>query len=149
MTLLSTNFSLEELTRSSTAVQYRLDNTPGAEAVEHLTRTAVLLEDVRALLGRPLRISSGYRSPAVNKAVGGAATSAHCLGHAVDFVCDGLTPYEVCQRIRDSGLLFDQLIHEYGRWTHIAFGPGLRRMPLTIAQASRGYLQGILPIRRA
>lgn len=149
MMQLSDHFTLEELTRSSTATQYRLDNTPGQDVVEHLRRTAWMLEDVRLLLGRSLQINSGYRSPAVNQAVGGSATSAHCLGHAVDFVCEGLTPYQVCRKINDSLLLFDQLIHEYGRWTHIAFGPGMRRMPLTIANARQGYLPDIRPISSA
>lgn len=148
MTPLSDHFTLEELTRSSIATQYGLDNTPEAETVEHLRRSAQLLEAVRAALeDRPIRITSGYRSAAVNKAVGGAATSAHRSGWAIDLQCPEFgSPYDVCQRILAKGIHFDQLIHEYGRWTHISFDPRMRREPLSIARVSQGYLKGILQI---
>lgn len=148
MTPLSEHFSLEELIASSAAVRLKIDNTPGPEVVAALTRAAQFMEDVREALGnKPIRVTSGYRSPAVNKAVGGAATSAHCYGHAIDFQCPSFgTPYDVCQRILAAGIPFDQLIHEYGSWTHISFDPAMRCMPLTIANARTGYLKGILPI---
>ena len=148
MTHLSEHFTLEELTASSAAVRLKLDNTPGPEVLAALTRAAQFMEDVReALDNKPIRITSGYRSPAVNKAIGGVPTSAHCFGHAIDFQCPSFgTPYDVCQRILEAGILFDQLIHEYGSWTHISFDPAMRYMPLTIASAKAGYLKGILPI---
>jgi hypothetical protein len=148
MTPLSAHFTLEELTASSSAVRLKLDNTPTPEVVQALTRAAQFMEDVRQALGnKPVRITSGYRSPAVNRAIGGVSTSAHCFGHAIDFQCPSFgTPYEVCQRILQAGLPFDQLIHEYGNWTHISFDPTMRHMPLTIASARTGYLKGILPI---
>jgi hypothetical protein len=150
-TLLSPHFSLDEFIRSDTAERYRLDNTPAAEVKALLQRTAQMLEQVRDLLGgRAIRINSGYRGPAVNKAVGGVDSSAHTQGWAVDFVCpDFGTPFDVCNKVLGSGLLYDQLIHEYGRWTHLSFAPTMRRQPLTIARAADGYLKGILPIRTA
>ena len=148
MSMLSPNFSLAEFIRSDTAQRYRLDNTPPPEVLERLQRTAEMLEQVRDLLGGvPIRINSGYRGPAVNKAVGGVDSSAHTQGWAVDFVCpDFGPPLQVCQEIVASGLLFDQLIHEYGRWTHLSFAPAMRRQPLSIASAAQGYVKGIVPI---
>lgn len=150
-TLLSPHFSLEEFIRSDTAERYKLDNTPPPEVQAQLQRTAELLEQVRDLLGgKAIRINSGYRGPAVNKAVGGVDSSAHTQGWAVDFVCpDFGTPLKVCVEILNSQLLFDQLIHEYGRWTHLSFAPTMRRQPLSIARAANGYLPGILPIKTA
>ncbi|MGQ3053738.1 MAG: D-Ala-D-Ala carboxypeptidase family metallohydrolase [Roseateles sp.] len=150
-TQLSTHFSLAEFIRSDTAQKYRLDNTPPAEIQARLQRTAELMEAVRELLGgRSIRINSGYRGPAVNQAVGGVNSSAHTQGWAVDFVCpDFGPPYEVCRKLADSGLLFDQLIHEYGRWTHLSFAPTMRRQALSIASAAQGYVKGIVLIKTA
>lgn len=149
MTQLTPHFSLAEFTASTTARQRGLDNTPDAATILNLTLAAQGMERVRALLDAPITVTSAYRSPQVNRAVGGSATSAHCLGFAVDFTCPTFgTPYVVCQAILASGIHFDQLIHEYGAWTHISFDPRGRQMPLTIANAARGYLHGILPIRK-
>jgi zinc D-Ala-D-Ala carboxypeptidase len=149
MTQLSPNFSLVEFVRSDTAERYHLDNAPPADVLVRLERTAALLENVRTLLGaRPLRITSGYRGPAVNKAVGGVDASAHTQGWAVDFICPPFgTPYDVCRAIQGSGLMFDQLIHEYGRRTHLSFAPTMRRQALSIARAAQGYLSGIVLIK--
>ena len=148
MTQLSPNFSLAELTASGTARARGLSNAADDQALANLTRTAQAMEAVRSLLGGPIQVSSGYRSPEVNRAVGGSRTSAHCLGYAVDFTCPGFgTPFAVCNAILASSIVFDQLIHEYGAWAHISFDPRARRMPLTIASAARGYMTGILPIR--
>jgi zinc D-Ala-D-Ala carboxypeptidase len=148
MTMLSPHFSLAEFIRSDTAERYKLDNTPPPEVRDRLQRTAEMMEQVRDLLGGfSIRINSGYRGPAVNKAVGGVDSSAHTQGWAVDFICpDFGSPFQVCEKIVASGLLFDQLIHEYGRWTHLSFAPTMRRQPLSIASAAHGYVKGIVPI---
>ena len=147
MTKLSDHFSLEELIHSDTAVRLKLSNLPPTADLARLTATAQAMEAVRDLLGKPIKVSSGYRGAALNKAVGGAKSSAHCFGYAVDFRCDGFgSPYDVCKAIAGSGIVFDQLIHEYGRWTHISFDPRRRKMPLSIFSAKRGYLNGILPV---
>lgn len=132
MNSLSENFSLEELTFSETAVRRRLANAPDETVLRNLKRTARHMEEVRALLGdRPIMVTSGYRSPEVNALVGGAPTSAHTKGWAVDFKCGYGDPYAVCLAISRSGLEYDQLIHEYGAWTHISFDPRARRQNLT------------------
>lgn len=133
---LSPHFTLEELTVSQAAARAGLDNTPPPEMVDALRRTAQLLEQVRALLGKPILVSSGYRAPQVNRAVGGAANSAHMLGCAADFSCPAFgSPLEVAREIAQSDIVFDQLIHEFRAWVHIAWSPQPRRMVLTIDAA--------------
>jgi hypothetical protein len=132
---LTDHFSLEELTFSETALRLGLDNTPPAPVAANLKRLAEQLETVRSVLGgRPLVISSGYRSLAVNEAVGGSMTSGHLLGLAADFVCPAFgTPLAICQELVLAGVQFDQLIQE-GRWVHFAIpveGKGWRRDILT------------------
>lgn len=129
--MLSEHFSLPELTFTQ---QRGIDNTPTPAVVTALRETAAVLEQVRSLLGgKPITVTSGYRSPAVNAAVGGVANSAHVLGRAADFICPGFgTPLEVCHAIERSGIAFDQLIHEFGAWVHIAWSPNPRRQVLTI-----------------
>lgn len=133
---LTPHFTLEEMTMSQTAARLGLDNTPPLEMVAALKRTAGLLEEVRALLGKPILVSSGYRSPAVNRAVGGAANSAHMLGCAADFSSPAFgSPLDICRVIARSDIAFDQLIHEFRAWVHIAWAPSPRRMVLTIDAA--------------
>jgi hypothetical protein len=145
---LSPNFTLAQLIRSDTAERLGIDNHPGPDHVANLVRLAAALEDLLALLGRPLAISSGYRSPALNAAVGGAPHSRHALGLAVDFTCAGFgSPLVVARAIAGSPLRFDQLIHEYGRWVHLGLEPdGMppRRQSLTICDAASGYLNGLV-----
>lgn len=125
---LSAHFTLDELTASQTAARKGIDNTPSASILSQLTLTADRMEKVRAVLGnRAISVSSGYRSPALNKAVGGVPTSHHCFGYAVDFRVAGLSIAEVNRIIAASDIPFDQLIDEYSRWTHISFAPTMRR----------------------
>ena len=79
---LSEHFTLEELIFSQTAMRKGIDNTPAPDIVRNLRRLAGALEDVRALLGAPVVISSGFRGEALNRAVGGARNSAHMRGLA-------------------------------------------------------------------
>lgn len=140
MIYLSPHFSLGEMT----ATQHReIDNTPPDTIVDVLRDTALRLEEVRDLLGdRVITVSSGYRCPALNKAVGGAAFSAHVTGRAVDFNCFGFgSPIDVCRAIVASPLPFDQIIEE-GTWTHISFDPRMRRQVLT-KDPHGGYAAGL------
>lgn len=122
--ILSPHFKLSELTLSQAAVRHGVGNTPNPEQLANLYRTAAMLEQVRALLGnKPLVISSGFRSAAVNSLVGGSLKSAHLLGLAADFTCPSFgTPQQVCRAIVASGLAFDQCIYE-GTWVHLAAPP--------------------------
>ncbi len=132
---LTDHFTLEELTLSQTAARLGLDNTPSDDVVQALTRTAHGLEMVRVLLQAPILVSSGYRSPLVNRAVGGAPNSQHITGEAVDFTAPGFgAPDMVVRAIMRSTrpIPFDQLIVEYGRWVHISFSRTPRRQALVI-----------------
>lgn len=130
---LTPHFTLAEFTDSQTAARLGIDNTPPAPVIDALRKTAQMLEQVRALLGKPVFISSGYRSPQVNRAAGGSANSAHMLGCAADFFCPSFgSPLEVCREIAQSDIAYDQLIHEFRAWVHIAWSPQPRRMVLTI-----------------
>jgi zinc D-Ala-D-Ala carboxypeptidase len=123
---LSAHFSLEEFTISSKALSMGVRNEPTPAHLENLKRLAERMEAVRALFGRPIEITSAYRNPQVNAAVGGVPTSAHALGHAADFHVDGLSDLEAAKCIRDSGVKFDQLIYEKSRCVHISFDPRQR-----------------------
>jgi zinc D-Ala-D-Ala carboxypeptidase len=139
-TRLTAHFALEELA----ATQHReIDNRPPPEVVATLRTTAAQMERVRRLLGdRVISVSSGYRCPELNRAVGGARTSAHLTGHAVDFNCYGFgAPLDVCRAIAESTLSFDQLIEE-GTWIHLSFDPRLRRQVLT-KRPGGGYELGL------
>lgn len=138
---LSPHFTLEEMMQSQSAARLGLDNTPPPEMVAALKRTAQLLEEVRVLMGgKPLLVSSGYRAPAVNRAIGGAANSAHMLGCAADFSCPSFgSPVEICRAIARSDILFDQVIHEFRAWVHIAWAPSQRKQVLTIDAAGTRY----------
>ena len=132
MTKLSEHFTLEELTFSATAQRKQIDNKPPAEVLDNMKRLAAGLEEVRAALGnKPMRINSGYRSPKLNRAVGGARLSAHMAGYAADFVCpDFGSPLKIVKALAATGIQFDKLIQE-GTWVHISFAPEARRQLLT------------------
>jgi zinc D-Ala-D-Ala carboxypeptidase len=146
---LSPHFSLDELVASQTAARKGIDNTPGAAELRNLKRLALVLEQVReAVGGKSVLISSGYRSPALNKAVGGAKNSAHMLGLAADFSVPSFgTLLQVAKAIAGTpGIEYDQLIHEYGTWVHIglaADGVLPKRENMSIFNGT-GYLAGLI-----
>jgi hypothetical protein len=117
---LSPNFTLEELTVSEIAARKGLDNTPNATEVANLMRVAELLEQVRALLGKPILVNSAFRSKPVNDAVGSRDTSQHRQGCAADIRVPGMSPKQVVQACIDAKLPFDQVIEEFDSWTHIS-----------------------------
>ena len=118
---MSKNFTLAELTFSEWAARNGLLNKPMPRIVENLEWLMERLEEVRALLGHPMRVTSGFRSETVNAGVGGSLMSQHRYGLACDFLCPGFgSPAEVVAAIEASALQFDQLIDELG-WVHISF----------------------------
>lgn len=148
MTQLSAHFSLAELTASNTAARKGIPNIAAPEIVDTLIRTADRMEKVRALLGnKPIRVLSGYRSAAVNKAVGGSKNSAHMTGHAIDFTCPEFgSPAKVAAYLSQHLTAYDQIIQEFGQWVHIGFGPGRRMQRLTAKKVAGRtvYEQGIV-----
>lgn len=118
---LSTNFTLEELTRSEAADRNGWDNTPNEQETANLRRLAELLQQVKtAVGGKPVMINSGFRSKKVNDSVGSKDTSQHRLGCAADIRVPGMKPREVVEACIASRIEFDQIILEFASWTHIS-----------------------------
>lgn len=147
---LSRNFYLDEFTRSQTAARHGIDMTvaSGSEVYRNLKLLAELaLQPARDALG-PIFISSGYRPVALNRAIGGSSTSAHVHGLAADIAVSGHSPLEVARWFERSGIAFDQVIHEFGRWVHVGIVPEgqVPRQQLLTAARVKGrttYLYGI------
>ena len=143
---LSKNFKLNEFTTSQTATRKGIDNTAPAPIVERLRMVANTLEQIRTLLGNhSIRISSGYRCIALNRAIGSGDSSAHVQGYAVDFTCPGFgTPKEVAKKIAESDIKYDQLIYE-GTWIHLSVDPRNRRdvLTATFKGGKASYSKGI------
>lgn len=133
MTQLTPHFSLAEMTDSQTAARKGIPNVPpvGSPSRANLQRLAETMEEIRTiLLDKPILISSGYRSPDVNAAVGGSKNSAHMSGLACDFSCPGFgTPLEICKELQPhmKKLGVDQLIHEFGTWVHLGLSASAPR----------------------
>ena len=140
---LSPHFTLEELTASETAQREGLTNHPGPNALANLRRLSQTLEQVRSLLGYPIRINSAYRSDEVNRRVGGTPHSAHTLGLAADISVVQLPARAVAQCIFDSDLAYDQLILEFDRWVHLAIAEGAGRKQVLTVRDGSGYLPGL------
>ncbi|HLG16131.1 MAG TPA: D-Ala-D-Ala carboxypeptidase family metallohydrolase [Blastocatellia bacterium] len=142
-TELSPHFKLWEFTASQTAERKGIDNTPTDVVVENLrTLCQEILEPARVAIG-PLRISSGYRSPALNQSVGGSKTSAHVLGYAADVIPLSTTKLAFAKWV-EANSTFDQIILEFGTtaepaWIHVSCDPRARRQVLRIL-AGTGYV---------
>ena len=154
MSALTDHFTLHELSHSDTAVRLGIDNTAPDRIITALFVLAVGLEKVRALLGFPLRVSSGYRCEELERVLcakdfaawcsrhgkhQGAqawdeyfARKAHPKGYAADFTCPAFgDPLAIVKAIEASEVEFDQCIMEGGTWAHISFAPAQRREVLT------------------
>ena len=145
MNHLSSHFTFEEAVISQTATRKGIDNTPSPEVKENMVEAAQRMEEVRDLLDAPILVSSWFRCPKLNSAIGGASTSAHVQGGAIDFTAPQFgTPQDVCRKIQASGLTWDQLIFE-GTWTHISFDPKQRMQVMTahFVGGRTTYTQGV------
>lgn len=128
---LSKNFTLEEFLVSQTAERHGIDMTPSDEVKESIRRLVQgCLQPLRDETG-PIFISSGFRPLELNTRIGGSKTSEHVNGNAVDFKVSGQTPFDTCELIVAMELPFDQVIHEFGRWTHMGVRDILRGQTLT------------------
>jgi putative chitinase len=153
--MLSPNFSLKDLLWSETAIRLGIKNTPSVEHMENLKAVCEnVLEKVMAHYGQKPTINSGYRGPALNKAVGGSSKSQHCNGQAVDFEIEGVPNPELAKWIRDN-IDFDQVILEFynakqgpdSGWVHCSYNKNAknRKQPLTARKINGKtvYLPGI------
>jgi zinc D-Ala-D-Ala carboxypeptidase len=121
---LSANFSLAELTKTNVR---QFDNTPSMQVIDNLQALVDnVLQPIRNKFGQ-VTVTSGYRSPEVNKAIGGSATSDHCFGFAADFEVAGVDNKELARWVADN-LKFKQLILEFytkgvpdSGWVHVSY----------------------------
>lgn len=122
-------FTLKEMTKSSTAKANNIDNTPDFEIVENLNLLIInLLDPMREAYGKAIKVTSGFRCPALNKIVGGVENSQHMKGQAADIVPADGTTNEFITWIQQylKGKDFDQCIIETskktgGKWIHISW----------------------------
>lgn len=126
---LTSNFTLEELIHSNTAKNRGIDNTPNQQALDNLTRLAKeVLQPIRTEWGKPLIVSSGYRSYRLNQAVRGAANSDHRYGAAADihtltnYASDNNKLFDLITKMASEGKIHcRQIIDEYGyQWVHVS-----------------------------
>ena len=153
---LTNNFTLEELTKSETALRQGIDNTPTVEVVENLkVLCEKVLQPVRDHFGRGVKVNSGFRCLAVNAAVGGvqgAKPSDHTRGMAADIEIPGLANAELAQWI-EANLEFTQVILEFytqgvpdSGWVHVSYDPAnLKKQSLTAVkrEGKTVYLPGL------
>jgi hypothetical protein len=143
---LSKNLALAEVTRSETAKRKGISNMPTPEHLENFKKLAEnIFQPIREHFGKPIHISSGYRSKALNTAVGGSLSSQHCTGEAIDIDMDGteITNAQIFHFIKDN-LNFDQLIAEFPvnsnpAWVHVSYeSTGKQRKQILVAKKVGG-----------
>ncbi len=142
---LSKNLSLAEVLRSESAKRNNISNTPTKEHLANLVSIALnVFQPIRDHFLVPIHISSGYRSVALNKAVGGSNTSQHSKGQALDIDMDGtkITNKQIFDFIKDN-IEFDQLIWEFGTdknpdWVHVSYAKGKNRKQILKAVRRNG-----------
>jgi len=150
---LSPNFSLNELTKSETALRKGLDNEPTQEVISALQLLVVnVLQPVRDHYAKGVKVNSGYRSPEVNASVGGSKTSDHCKGQAADIEIPGVANKDLAIYIRDN-LTYTQLILEGYKegvpdsgWVHVSYDPSNLKKQVMTAKFVNGkaiYSNGI------
>lgn len=151
---LSKNLALAEVIRSETAKRRGISNMPTEAHIENFKLLAEkVFQPIREHFGIPIHISSGYRSAALNKAIGGAASSQHCSGEAIDIDMDGtaIKNADVFNYIKDN-LEFDQLIWEFGTdsnpdWVHVSYESTLKQRKQILKAVKKGGATSYLPYK--
>jgi zinc D-Ala-D-Ala carboxypeptidase len=136
---LSRFFTLAEMTRSETASRESIPNQPAEAEVQNLRALcAAVLDPLREALAMPIKVNSGYRSPALNTRIGGASKSQHVEGKAADIQAPGISVLELFKTIIRMGLPFDQVIYEAAsrtsKWVHVSHDPTRDRRQIMVAQ---------------
>jgi hypothetical protein len=130
------------MSKSTTAIRLGIDNTPSDIVITNLLELCEhVLQPLRDHIGESIKISSGYRSPKLNKKIGGSATSQHCFGQAADISCGERTA-ELFYYIKNN-LIFDQLIWEFGDdsnpdWVHVSYSSIKNRKQCLRAKKVKG-----------
>lgn len=147
---LSQHFSLIEFAKSAKAQSLGIDNTPSAEVVKNLTILADMLERIRSTINKPIIITSGYRSEALNRAVGGRTSSDHTKGYAADIVCPAFgTPRELARLLAPLAdtLSIGQVILEEikgKQWVHVSTKKPLKAINRVLTISDAGTFPGII-----
>jgi len=141
--VLSKNFTLNEFTKSVSAIRNGIDNEPTKEHIRNIQLLVkFVLQPLREALGKPIRITSGYRSEALNKFIKGSKRSQHCRGQASDiqFKVDGVMNNKIIwDKVIELGLPFDQMINEFDySWIHISYNHEHNRKALLEAYKENG-----------
>lgn len=122
---LTEHFTLSEFVRSDTAERNHIDNTPTQEVIDNLRALCRnVLEPARVSFGAPIYITSGYRCPSLNKAVGGKPTSQHLRGESADLQVRGMENLRSLYNVIKSRGVFDQLLYESNgatKWIHVSY----------------------------
>jgi zinc D-Ala-D-Ala carboxypeptidase len=151
---LTKNFTLEEMTKSETALRYDIDNTPNEQEISSMKLLAEkVLQPVRDHFGKGVKVNSGFRNQDVNQKVGGSRNSDHTRGQACDIEIPGVPNVELAEWIRDN-LEFNQLILEFytpgvpdSGWVHVSYIPENNKKQVLTATKKDGktvYLQGLV-----
>ena len=144
--MISKHISYKEGVYSTTALRRDIDNTPGDDQLHFMEILAnEVFEPLREYVGGPIKINSFYRSPELNKAIGGSTTSQHCKGQAMDIddTFGHMTNAQMYHWIKEN-LDFDQMIWEFGddnnpNWIHISYiSPGKNRNRCLKAYKEKG-----------
>jgi hypothetical protein len=151
---LSKNLSLAEVMRSETAKRNGISNMPTPEHIENFKKLAEnVFQPIREHFDRPIHISSGYRSVALNKAVKGSLSSQHCSGEAIDIDMDGteITNKQVFDFIKEH-LNFDQLIWEFGTesnpdWVHVSYESTGKQRKQVLRAIKKGGKTSYIPYK--
>lgn len=140
-------FTIDEMCRSNTAKARKIDNTPNEEVKKNLQNLIEhILDPLREKYGKPIVVSSGYRSEKLNRAIGGSKTSQHCIGQAADIhatVNSRKNNMEIFKLIKECIDDWDQLIYEHGDntgpdWIHISYSSKHNRKQILKAISSGG-----------
>jgi zinc D-Ala-D-Ala carboxypeptidase len=151
---LTKNFTLEEMTKSETALRHDLENTPNEQEISAMKLLAEkVLQPVRDHFGKGVKVNSGFRNQDVNQKVGGSRNSDHIRGQAADIEIPGIPNAELAEWIKDN-LEFNQLILEFytpgvpdSGWVHVSYIPEANRNQVLTATKKDGktvYLQGLV-----
>lgn len=150
---LTANFSVHEMIKSEAAIRLGIDNTPSESIIDNLrVLCEQVLQPVRDHYGKGVKVNSAYRSPEVNKAVGGSPISDHCKGQAADIEIPGVSNAELAQWI-EANLPYTQLILEFytqgipdSGWVHVSYDANnLKKQSLTAVkrEGKTVYLPGL------
>ena len=142
--ILSPHFTLDEFTRSDTALRLGLTNDLPSDLVPNARDTAAMLERIRAFLGAPMNVTSGYRCLALNKAIGSKDTSDHVKALACDFTVTGMPPFVIAKKLAAAvdELKIGQLIYEH-QWVHVGVPVPEKVLNRILTVQKWGYISGV------